>query len=94
MSVDYNRLYGGIERCFESVDRASGEGPSMLAVLGFCRMLFSGMDPGRRFLVARRGAPVPDRGSPGRGGVPNARRFAPGRRQSMAWTVASWAASP
>jgi hypothetical protein len=26
MSVDYNRLYGGIERWFEPVDRASGEG--------------------------------------------------------------------
>jgi hypothetical protein len=44
-SVDYNRLYGGIERWFEPVGRAIGEGPSMLAVLGFCRVLFSGMAP-------------------------------------------------
>ena len=44
-SRDYNRLYGGIERWFEPIVPAIGEGPSMLAILGFCRVLFSGLAP-------------------------------------------------
>jgi hypothetical protein len=44
-SLDYNRLYGGIERWFEPIVPEVGEGPSMLTVLGFCRVLFSGMAP-------------------------------------------------
>jgi hypothetical protein len=44
-SLDYNHLYGGIERWFEPIDPAVGEGPSMLAILGFCGGLFGGMAP-------------------------------------------------
>ena len=43
--VDYNHLYGGIERWFEPVDPAIGAGPSLTAILGFCRVLFGGMAP-------------------------------------------------
>jgi hypothetical protein len=44
-TVDYNHLYGGIERWFEPIIPAIGEGSSMLAILGLCRGLFSGMAP-------------------------------------------------
>lgn len=47
-SLDYNPLHGGIERWFEPVAREIGEGPSMLTVLGFCRVLFSRMAPAVR----------------------------------------------
>jgi hypothetical protein len=44
-NLDYNPLNGGIERWFEPIDRNLAEGPSMLAVLGFCRELFGAMAP-------------------------------------------------
>jgi hypothetical protein len=44
-SLDYNRLFGGVERWFEPIAPEVGEGSSMLTVLGFCRVLFSGMAP-------------------------------------------------
>jgi hypothetical protein len=43
--LDYNHLYGGIERWFEPVRPAIGEGASMLAILGFCRTLFGALAP-------------------------------------------------
>jgi hypothetical protein len=44
-SLDYNHLQGGIERWFEPVQPAVGEGASMLAILGFCRALFGALAP-------------------------------------------------
>lgn len=40
-ALDYNPVNGGIERWFEPVRADLGEGPSMRAVLGFCRQLFA-----------------------------------------------------
>ena len=39
-SLDYNPLNGGIERWYEPIRADLGDGPSMRAVLGFCRELF------------------------------------------------------
>lgn len=49
-SRDYNALHGGIERWFEPIDRGLGEGPTMAAILRFCRMMFGGLaaDPAER----------------------------------------------
>jgi hypothetical protein len=46
-TLDYNPMNGGIERWFEPVDPAIGAGASMLAILGFCRGLFSTLAPSR-----------------------------------------------
>ena len=40
-TTDYNPLNGGIERWFEPIDAQLGYGPSMRAILAFCRNLFS-----------------------------------------------------
>jgi hypothetical protein len=41
--VDYNPLFGGVERWFAPVAPALGAGPSMRAILGFCHRLFGGL---------------------------------------------------
>lgn len=43
--LDYNPLNGGIERWFEPVAAQLGAGPSMTAILAFCRRLFSALVP-------------------------------------------------
>jgi hypothetical protein len=47
-TVEYNPLHGGIERWFEPIEQEIGEGPSLLAILGFCRTLFGRLAPGAR----------------------------------------------
>jgi hypothetical protein len=42
-AIDYNPLNGGIERWFEPIDAQRGDGPSMRAILEFCRRLFSAL---------------------------------------------------
>lgn len=42
-SLDYNPLHGGIERWFAPIAPAIGEGPCLLAILGFCNALFSSL---------------------------------------------------
>jgi hypothetical protein len=42
-TVDYNPLNGGVERWFEAIDAGLGSGPSMLAILEYCRRLFSSL---------------------------------------------------
>ena len=42
-SRDYNTLNGGIARWFEPVEPAVGSGPTMRAILAFCRGLFETM---------------------------------------------------
>ena len=42
-ALDYNPLNGGIERWFDPIDAQRGDGPSMSAILEFCRRLFSGL---------------------------------------------------
>jgi hypothetical protein len=44
-SLDYNPLYGGMERWFEPIAPEIGEGPSLLAILSLCRGLFGVMAP-------------------------------------------------
>jgi hypothetical protein len=44
-SRDYNALNGGIERWFEPVQPAIGDGPTMHAVLATCRDLFERLTP-------------------------------------------------
>jgi len=44
-SRDYNPLNGGIERWFEPVAAEIAGGPSMRAILGFCRGLFGALAP-------------------------------------------------
>src|SRR5262245_38979421 len=39
-TVEYNPLFGGIERWFAPVLQRIGEGPSLTTILGFCRTLF------------------------------------------------------
>jgi hypothetical protein len=43
--VEYNPLFGGVERWFAPVTPAIGDGPSMRAILGFCQRLFGGLAP-------------------------------------------------
>ena len=43
--VDYNPLFGGIERWFAPVTPVVGGGPSMQAILGLCHRLFGGLAP-------------------------------------------------
>jgi hypothetical protein len=42
-SVEYNPLHGGVARWFEPIDPAIGNGPTMRAVLDFCRSTFGGL---------------------------------------------------
>jgi hypothetical protein len=44
-SRDYNQLFGGIARWFAPISPVTGNGPSMLTILGFCRSLFEGLAP-------------------------------------------------
>lgn len=44
-SLDYNTLHGGIERWFEPVEAAIGSGPSLIALLEFCRGIFGALAP-------------------------------------------------
>jgi hypothetical protein len=39
-SIDYNPLFGGLKRWFAPITPTVAEGPTMLAVLGFCRAIF------------------------------------------------------
>ncbi len=47
-SLDYNPLHGGIERWFEPIPPAIGEGESFTTILGFCRGLFERLAPAIR----------------------------------------------
>ena len=44
-SRDYNPLNGGIERWFEPVTTAIGDGPAMRVILAFCGRLFGMLNP-------------------------------------------------
>ncbi len=44
-SLNYNTLNGGIERWFEPIKPAIGEGSSMRTILGYCRSLFGRLAP-------------------------------------------------
>src|SRR4249919_2637351 len=44
-AIDYNPLNGGGARCFEPIAEPIGAGPSMTAILAFCRTLFSRLAP-------------------------------------------------
>ena len=44
-SREYNPLQGDIERWFEPIEPAIGNGPSLTTVLRFCHRLFGGMSP-------------------------------------------------
>jgi len=44
-SPEYNRLNGGVARWFAPIDSEIGEGPTMTAVLRFCRGLFGELAP-------------------------------------------------
>jgi hypothetical protein len=44
-SLDYNPLHGGLARWFTPIAADIGEGPSMQAILAFCRTLFGGLAP-------------------------------------------------
>jgi hypothetical protein len=45
-AIDYNPLNGGVPRWFEPIDPEAGGGPSMRAILTFCRSLFDSLAPG------------------------------------------------
>ena len=45
---DYNALNGGIERWFDPIERSIGNGPTMRAILRFCRDLFADLAPETR----------------------------------------------
>lgn len=44
-AVDYNPLNGGVDRWFEPMEPAAGDGPSLRAILGFCQSLFGTFSP-------------------------------------------------
>ena len=44
--VDYNRLFGGVERWFAPIDSSVGDGPAMRTILRFCARLFGSLAPG------------------------------------------------
>ena len=44
-AIDYNRLNGGVARWFEPITPEIGAGPSLQAILGFCRSLFGHLAP-------------------------------------------------
>jgi len=43
--VDYNRLFGGVERWFSPIDSNVGDGPVMTTILRFCTRLFGSLAP-------------------------------------------------
>lgn len=43
--VDYNPLFGGVERWFAPISPAVANGPSMRTILAFCQRLFGGLSP-------------------------------------------------
>ena len=43
--VDYNRLFGGVERWFSPIDSDVGGGPTMTTILRFCTRLFGSLAP-------------------------------------------------
>jgi hypothetical protein len=45
---EYNPLHGGVERWFEPVAPAVGNGHTLQTILGFCRALFEGLAGGAR----------------------------------------------
>src|SRR5216684_269226 len=45
-AIDYNPLNGGVARWFEPMTPEAGGGPSMRAILIFCRSLFDSLAPG------------------------------------------------
>src|SRR5713226_5132912 len=45
-TIDYNPLNGGVARWFEPITPEAGGGPSMRAILTFCRSLFDSLAPG------------------------------------------------
>jgi hypothetical protein len=46
--LDYNPLNGGVARWFEPIDASVGDGPTMRAILAFCRSLFANLQPETR----------------------------------------------
>jgi hypothetical protein len=44
-TVEYNPMHGGVARWFEPIDPAVGSGPTMRAVLDFCRSTFGALKP-------------------------------------------------
>ena len=44
-AIDYNPLNGGVARWFEPIEDAIGAGPTIHAILGFCRSLFDSLRP-------------------------------------------------
>src|SRR5260221_12675054 len=68
-AIDYNPLNGGVPRWFEPIDPEAGGGPSMGAILSFCRSLFDSLAPGtsarqievHQFLIE---PPPPEQGPP------------------------------
>jgi hypothetical protein len=44
-SLEYNRLFGGVDRWFEPVALRIGEGSSMAAILRFCQSIFGAAAP-------------------------------------------------
>jgi len=44
-AVDYNRLNGGVERWFEPIEPAIGDGASLRTILDYCRSLFGRLAP-------------------------------------------------
>jgi hypothetical protein len=43
--IEYNPLFGGIERWFAPITASVGEGPTMMAVLSLCRTIFGELAP-------------------------------------------------
>jgi hypothetical protein len=50
-AVEYNTLFGGMERWFEPIAAAAGDGFTMRCVLAFCRSVFGSLEPARRWHV-------------------------------------------
>jgi hypothetical protein len=44
-TLDYNPLNGGVERWFEPIEARFGDGPSLRAIIEFCRDLFDRLSP-------------------------------------------------
>jgi hypothetical protein len=51
-ALDYNPLNGGIERWFEPVEPAVGDGPTMQTILAFCTSLFTRLSLASRPLAS------------------------------------------
>lgn len=50
-SRDYNSLNGGLQRWFEPITPEVATGPTLTAILSFCRSLFGGLKPVREWHV-------------------------------------------